>query len=499
LAAVIEDTTVALWDAGGGRQLWNSPIEPGETAVGVAFWPGGQLLATAGTAHYLWDVATGRRIGSPCALAFGKDDGVTSVAFSRDGTMVASGHFDRKIRLWNVPVVGRCRLTSPLTGHSGLVWSMAFGRGNRLVSGGDGGDVILWKTGASSSPFSRPIGKPRGLATLAVSPIERLLAVGDSLGRVSLYRYDTHPAGKVGQLKSRYQSSVNQLAFRPDGQVLASGGKNGKIVLWEIQSHRVMGILQFPNPGNADSIRSLSFCPEDGAWIAAGTKEGQLVIWHLENAGYAQQSFRGHIGQLFDLVFVPGTECQRLVTAGNDRRLLLWNLEQGKWIDEVPDAHAEAISSLAFGEDALLASGSYDGYVRLWDTGDTLEPEGTLNGPAVFDLAFSRDGSTLAAAGQEGDTHQVLLWNMETRTPIGRGFQSPAKIGSLAFDPEGLSLLTTGRETVSLWELSPQAWRSGLCKVVNREISEEEWKRYMAKDDYEPICSSLQTSPKTTS
>jgi WD40 repeat protein len=496
LASAIEDTTVSLWDARIGQKLWSAQIEQGESALGLSFQLDGKLLVSAGTTLYLWDVATGRHVGSPCALAFGKDDGITSVAFSRDGAMVASGHLDRKIRLWDVPVVGRCRLTSTLTGHNGFVWSMAFGHGKRLVSGGDGGDVVLWKVNAPSSPFSRIIEKTRGLATLAVSPIEHLVAIGDSLGRLYFYRYDGHRAGKVKALKSRYQNSVNQLVFHPDGQVLASGGKDGRVLLWEVQTRRILGILRSPRPGSVDPIRSLVFCPEDGAWIAAGTKEGQLVVWHLESTGYAQQSFSGHVGQLPDLAFVPGTGCRRLVTAGYDRRLLLWDLEQEKWIEEIPDAHAEAITSLAFGQDGLLVSGSYDGYVRLWNVGDTLEPEGALNGPAVFDLAFSRDGRTLAAAGVEGDAHQIFLWNMNTRTPIGRGFQSPTKVGSLAFDEEGSSLLTAGKETVLQWDLSPETWRSRLCMIVNREISEEEWKRYMAKDDYEPICAPVLTSPK---
>ena len=496
LAAVIEDTTVALWDARGGQRLWSSAIEPGEKALGVSVRPGGQLLTT-GTTLNRWDAATGRRVGPPCALAFGKDDEVTSVAFSRDGAMIASGHLDRKIHLWNVPDTGRCRLTSTLTGHTGFIWSMAFGRGRRLVSGGAGGDVILWKTNAPVSPFSHLVGKPRGLATLAVSPIAPLVAVGDSVGRVFLYRYDTDPAVKIDQLQSRAQSSVNRLAFSPDGRVLAAGGRNGKVLLWEVQSRQLVGFLKQPESAEPDPVSSLAFCPEDKAWVAAGTNAGQLIVWNIENG--TKNVFREHIGQLLDLVFVPGTECQRLVTAGNDRRLILWDLEQEKWIYEVPDAHTEAITSLAFGKDALLASGSYDGHVRLWDVGDTLEPEGTLNGPIIFDLVFSRDGSILGAAGMEGDAHQVLLWNMETRTPIGRGFQSPTKVVSLAFAEDGAFLLTTGRETVSRWDLSPQTWRSRLCQVVNRKISKEEWERYMAKDDYEPICAPDPILPETTS
>jgi WD40 repeat protein len=130
---------VRLWDRTG--QLIGDPLSGRSGAVfSVAFSPDGTRLASADDDVRLWDVSTRKPIGQPLTGHIG---GVLSVAFSPDGTVLASASYDGTVRLWDVST--RRPIGDPLTGHTDNVYKVAFSPdGTRLASASHDGTVRLW-------------------------------------------------------------------------------------------------------------------------------------------------------------------------------------------------------------------------------------------------------------------------------------------------------------------------------------------------------------------
>ena len=151
---------------------------PGEGAVAIS--PDGKTLATPGIGTpadhtiRLLDAVTHRQIGAPLA---GHANPVSTVAFSPDGKLLASGSADNTIRFWNVAT--HRQVGAPLTGHSGTINQVAFSSdGLTLASASDDGSIRLWSIGSRRELGSPLTGGTRPVDTVAFSPDGRTLASG---------------------------------------------------------------------------------------------------------------------------------------------------------------------------------------------------------------------------------------------------------------------------------------------------------------------------------
>ena len=189
----------------------------------VAFSPDGSLLASGGDDNTvrLWNPAT----GAPLHTLTGHNGDVNAVAFSPDGSLLASGGDDNTVRLWN-PATGAHLHT--LTGHSGDVNAVAFSPdGSLLASGGDDNTVRLWNP-ATGVHFHTLTGHSGDVNAVAFSPDGSLLASGSGDDTVRLWNPAT---GAHLHTLTGHSGDVNAVAFSPDGKTLASGGSDGRILL----------------------------------------------------------------------------------------------------------------------------------------------------------------------------------------------------------------------------------------------------------------------------
>ena len=174
----------------------------------------------------LWDLATREPIGT----LEGHTNEVSSVSFSSDGALIASGGGweDKTVRLWNVATR---ELIGTLEGHSGSVRAVAFSPDDALLASGSRDGVTLWDVGSRQRKFS--LNNRRSVNSLAFSTDGNTLATG-TWGEVTLWDVETRE--QIATLEG-HTRSVHSVAFSDDGAILATGASDGTMLLWDVAQY----------------------------------------------------------------------------------------------------------------------------------------------------------------------------------------------------------------------------------------------------------------------
>jgi WD40 repeat protein len=436
----------------------------------VAFSPDGRTLASGSThgSVLLWDVQTGAsrrlpgRTGAVLSLAFSCDASLLasgSMSLARDGSSRTGGPDSGEVRLWEVGTAREVRGSAART-HNGGVTSLTFsGDGTALASGDEFGEVKVW-TGAARDTcllVTRP--HRREVSCLASSPSDcAVLASGGGDGTVVVWDWDFN--GRSGDATFQgHQDAVRALAFSPDGKQLASGGRDRSVRLWD-------ATRRYRSVGHKSGGMSLAFSP-DGAQVALGG-EGNRVL--LVSATDGQRTdLGGHQKEVTCVAFAPSGGA--VASASFDGSVRVWRPGRGAGphpqAPEITwDPDVGMIWYLAFFGDppgTLLACGART--VKLKDIASgcewTLFP---AYEKAVSAWAVSGDGATLVLGHKDGT---VALWDTSSGAKLEKqpqGLAGTGKITAVALMPaaKGGLTLAAGQEngTIFLWE---RADRGGAC------------------------------------
>lgn len=171
----------------------------------------------------LWNIKSGK-----CLHTFRKHtDRIRSIALNSDGSLLASGGFDKVIRLWNLET-GDC--FKELSGHQDVVWSLAFNHdGNILASASNDKTIRLWDTTTKFTISKTLEGHSGGIFSLALSN-DGLLASGGIDGNIKLWEIET---GECLRTIHGHERAIRSVTFSNDSRLLASGGDDETIRLWE--------------------------------------------------------------------------------------------------------------------------------------------------------------------------------------------------------------------------------------------------------------------------
>jgi WD40 repeat protein len=187
IVAMAQGGNTRLWDTGSGKPLRPIATSTFHGVTCLAFSRDGRVLATAGAEPFvtLWEVATGRQITN---YLLGHTGILRSLAYSPDGRTLASASQDGTVILWDVADPARPSIRLKLAGNAGAVWAVAYSPdGTTIASGCEDGTVKLWDptTGRERCTL---VGHPSRVRTLAFSPDGSVLATGDGGGTIRLWR-----------------------------------------------------------------------------------------------------------------------------------------------------------------------------------------------------------------------------------------------------------------------------------------------------------------------
>ena len=284
------------------------------------------------------------------------------------------------------------------------VRGLAFGGDHdTLASLGEDGFVRVWNA-ASGDPITTIAlaDHPKEVSCMAFSPDAKWIVVGEAFIKAKIYTGKAEllevAAGRDVRALVMHHWEVESVAFSRDGKWLVSGN-------WD----RKVRVLEFPAGNQAREFESASKprcvgISPDARIIASGGLDSTVSLWDREG-GRSLQRLTGHTGGISSVAFSP--DGQRLASASADGSSRIWSVSTGQSLLTL-SGHLGAVMSAVFSPDGkFVVSGGVDGTVRFWDsaTGQNLETLGAHSG--VWQVAFSADGKYLAAGYADGT---INIW-----------------------------------------------------------------------------------------
>jgi RNA polymerase sigma factor (sigma-70 family) len=467
--------------AGALARLGNARLRHGTNLSTVAYSPTGDLLASGGQRSIrLWEASSGRLVRE----LPGHAESVGSLAFSRDGKLLASGGWDKAVRIWEVATGRQLQLLRcQRFGRYGIVlgsFAAFTADGATVVTAGHDGVVQGWEaaTGRETVQLPRPMERvpnntredPEGTWAFALAPDGKTVAVINISGDLLLW--DLTRRKLLRRLPE--QSRARSLQFSPDGRVLAwpaSAKAGGGIVLYELASGQIRARLA---GHGKDETSAVAFSP-DGRRLASCGAGNTVKLWDLLS-GQERRSFTGHRGSPWSVAFSP--DGRTLASAGADGAVRLWDVESGSERFPDPAGSLDEVRALLVCPDGKsVLTASKDRVIRQWDlnTGQ-LRGSFSLAGGRPEVVAFSRDGRKVAAV--RAATVQVYDlatgrrdWSSDAFLPRDPEFVFPRHAtAALVFSDDGRRLVssTNGQDFANPNHTLVRIWDVASGKLVSQ-------------------------------
>jgi WD40 repeat protein len=271
-------------------------------------------------------------------------------------------------------------------------------------------ELTTWKV-ADGTPARRLRGMAERVHDIAYSPDGKWMATasGDpgQFGSVQLWIAEPDGGGKLARDLLETTDSVFAVAFSPDGTKLAAAGADRAVRIWEVATGKELALIE----DHADWIFDLAWSP-DGKRLATASRDKTSKVFDVEKKE-SIATFPAHAETVYCVAFAP--DGKSVVTGGADNQLRVWNPDEDAKQAKVVGGFGGAVFRLLFAPDGktLIACGA-DKTVRVFES---FNAKTTLSGHNdwVYSIGLSPDGKTLASGSWEGE---IRLWNLADGKPI---------------------------------------------------------------------------------
>ncbi|CAE6393613.1 unnamed protein product [Rhizoctonia solani] len=359
----------------------------------------------------IWNVSNGLLASGPFK---GHRNRVNSVMFSSDKIHLASGSEDRKIRIWTTAGTSKCQLL--LTGHTSAVKSVMFSPdGLQIVSGSSDRTVRIWNT-LNGAILHNLRGHTAPITCVRFSPCGAFIvsASNDRTIRV----WDTHNGTPIG---GPFENSdrVTSIAISPGGERIVSGSFDHTVRIWDRHSGMV---IAGPFEGHTNSVRSVEFSA-DGARIVSASDDKTVRVWNSQGKAYSPSADNLHSGPLRINMIAISPDGAYIASRHEDFAIRVWNVRTGKitWWPPGILIYAATASPLLItfsSNNTRIFVACGDGSLYTLD----LQTKGVIGNRRRFSphesvisqpLAVSTDGRS-AVSCAEHDLCELGLWDLQS-------------------------------------------------------------------------------------
>ncbi|MFW9912248.1 MAG: WD40 repeat domain-containing protein [Candidatus Thorarchaeota archaeon] len=259
----------------------------------------------------------------------------------------------------------------------------------------------------------------------------------------SIRLYDAQSCEEMQRMQDEFLCT--SIAFSPQGDIVATGGVDRIVKLWDIRTGELLAKLE----GHSYPVLTLAFSP-DGKRLVSGSGDTTLRIWDVSSRTEISL-LKGH--SLYVVTCDWSPDGTRIISGEVDGTIAVWDADSGQLLSRLKD-HRTAVQVVKFTRDGRgMASGSSDHSIIIWKTeGDSFKPEQTLLGHEgeVRALSFSWDGKYMASGSSE---KELFVWTTNSYTIEGEG-RTVTEIDGIEWYPDAAAFLTAdGSGAITRWEV----------------------------------------------
>jgi WD40 repeat protein len=364
--------TVRFWSVA-GRQL--AQFNNQGSVSDASFSPDGQHLVIVEESGGIKLLDLSKQLVNTLDVG-GNRDGV-NLASSFDLKYLATTPLNAYVQIWDIQ---RNLLADWQVDFNGwFVSSLSFSQDNRLLATASDrwGTVRLWNT---ESVIENENGQPPNLVGTWCTGQQKyisamdfsssgLLAVASNDGQAKIWNpqlviqadncYEVPVVPSNGMMASLdgHEGGVLSIEFSPDGKFVATGGLDGKVLMWNVNGQQIGEVK------HQEAVSIVRFSPDEKL-LATGWADGTIRILNTQGQEVAQSE--GHQGAISSLSF--SSDGQTLVSGGVDGIIRVWNL-LGQQLTRF-DTHQGEIQQISFTPDGKIVTAGSDGTVRVWQLGE---------------------------------------------------------------------------------------------------------------------------------
>ncbi|MCX6255758.1 MAG: caspase family protein [Bacteroidia bacterium] len=277
-----------------------------------------------------------------------------------------------------------------------------------------------------------------------LSPDGRFIAVGRTGNNAKLIDFKT---GKVFKTLTAHKSMVISLCFSKDGKYLATGGLDGKAIIWDVEAGTPVRTFTFTD--EKEAIFSVDFSA-DNKMLATAIWGGYVVIWDIKT-GDRLRAISPHDGKgCYQVKFTPNGVY--FISAGLDQKLKLIEIDTGEEIRTFT-GHTDLVNSIDFNTsgDKIITS-AWDGTIRVWDFLSGLQiTKIRAHQGGVYSAKFDSSGKYIVSGG---DDFLVKLWDAKTGALVSGFAGHQGGVGDVNITSDRKYIISGSRDgSIRIWNV----------------------------------------------